>query len=122
MRREPLLKGRSRRELDDLFLASHAVSESQDGRGWRVSWHRGGTAGSDSVNVTRQHSWLAHFHRRLHHATDTSSRPRRTSRGRVSTYSCTWPETSSHALSTNRNTIPVNFEEPPKNDIGEDEA
>ena len=31
MRREPLLKGRSRRELDNLFLASHAVSESQDG-------------------------------------------------------------------------------------------
>ena len=35
MRRDPLLKGRSRRELDDLFLASHAVSESQT-RGWSV--------------------------------------------------------------------------------------
>ena len=40
MRRDPLLKGRSRCELDDAFLASHAVSESQDARGWSVSFPR----------------------------------------------------------------------------------
>ncbi len=55
MRRDPLLKGRSRRELDDLFLASHAVSESQDARGWSVSRagagsHAGGTAATAVVS------------------------------------------------------------------------
>ena len=55
MRRDPLLKGRSRRELDDLFLTSHAVSESQGARGWSVSLpgagsHAGGTAATAAVS------------------------------------------------------------------------
>jgi len=37
VRRDPLFKGRSRPELDDLFLASHVVSESQDARRGSVS-------------------------------------------------------------------------------------
>ncbi len=69
-----------------------ATSAPSSRRSRVVSLQRGGTAGSDSVNVLRGHSGRPHFHRRLHHATDTSSRPRRRSRGRVSAYSCTRPE------------------------------
>ena len=38
--------------------------------------------------------WVTHFHRRLHQATMISSKTRRRSCGRVSTYSCTRPQTA----------------------------
>ena len=51
--------------------------------------HRGGTCGSHSVNVLRRQASSSHFQRRLTHRTATRSPPRRTSRGRASTVSCT---------------------------------
>ena len=71
-----------------------ATSVASRSRSREVSRQRGGIAGSDSVNVLRAHSWVTHFHRRLHQATMISSKPRRRSRGRLSTYSCTRPETA----------------------------
>ena len=62
--------------------------------------HRGGTCGSDSVNVLRPQASSSHFQRRLTHRTATGSPPRRTSRGRASTVSCRRAETvpqSGHA-------------------------
>ena len=54
--------------------------------------HRGGTAGTHSVNVFRRHSALPHLRRTLTHRRSTGSAARRTSRGRTSTVSCTRPE------------------------------
>ena len=65
-----------------------------------VSRHRGGTCGSDSVNVFRAHRSSRHFQRRLTQQARTRSPARRTSRGRASTVSCRRAETvpqSGHA-------------------------
>ena len=62
--------------------------------------HRGGRAGTDSVNVLRGHSGLPHLRRTLTQRRSTVSSARRTSRGRVITVSCTRSETvpqSGHA-------------------------
>jgi hypothetical protein len=58
-----------------------------------VILHRGGTAGSHSVNVPRAQASAAHFHRRLTHRKSTGSPARRTSRGRVTTVSCSREDT-----------------------------
>ena len=77
-----------------------ATSAPACSRSRAVTRHRGGTCGTDSVNVLRGHSWLPHFRRTLTHRRSTASPARRTSRGRVSTVSCTRSETvpqSGHA-------------------------
>ena len=63
--------------------------------------HRGGRAGTHSVNVLRGQAGLPHFRRNFTHRRPTTSLARRTSRGRASTVSCTRSEAvpqSGHAL------------------------
>ena len=55
--------------------------------------HRGGRAGTHSVNVLRGHPWFSHLRRTLTQRRSTASPARRTSRGRVTAVSCTRPET-----------------------------
>jgi len=77
-----------------------AISLAACSRSRLVIRHRGGTAGSHSVNVPRAQASAAHFHRRLTHRRSTGSPARRTSRGRVTTVSCSREDTvpqSGHA-------------------------
>ena len=77
-----------------------ATSCAACSRSRAVIRHRGGRAGTDSVNVLRGHCWFSHLRRNLTQRRSTGSPARRTSRGRVSTVSCTRSETvpqSGHA-------------------------
>ena len=65
-----------------------ATSDPSRPRSRPVTRHRGGTCGSDSVNVLRGQASFPHFQRRFSHRTSTWSRPRRTSLGQVTTHSC----------------------------------
>ena len=68
-----------------------ATSVPACSRSRRVSRHRGGTCGTHSLNVLRAQPSASHFQRRFTQCTATWSGPRRASRGRASTYSCTRP-------------------------------
>jgi len=70
------------------------TSRAACSRSRAVIRHRGGRAGADSVNVLRGHCWFSHLRRTLTHRRSTTSPARRTSRGRVTTVSCTRPETA----------------------------
>jgi hypothetical protein len=50
-----------------------------------VTRHRGGTAGSDSVNEPTRQEPSVQYRRRLNHASDTARSPKATSLGRVVT-------------------------------------
>ena len=86
------MPGRLRRGDPPLGHLGAACSRSR-----AVIRHRGGSAGTHSVNVLRGHSGLPHLRRTLTHRRSTGSAARRTSRGRASTVSCTRPETVPHS-------------------------
>lgn len=68
-----------------------ATSAPASSRSREVTRHRGGTAGTASVNVWRAQARSPHLHRRFTQHTRTASRPCRRSRGRVTTRSCSRP-------------------------------
>ncbi len=74
-------------------IPRQATSCAACSRSRAVSRHRGGTDGTHSVNVLRGHSRFSRFRRTLTHRRSTTSPARRTSRGRVTTISCTRPDT-----------------------------
>ena len=69
-----------------------ATSCAACSRSRAVILHRGGRVGTHSVKVLRGHSWLSHLRRSLTQHRSTTSSARRTSRGRVTTVSCTRQE------------------------------
>jgi len=73
------------------------TSRAACSRSRAVIRHRGGRAGTDPVNVLRGHCWLSHLRRTLTQRRFTTSPARRTSRGRVTTVSCTRSETVPHS-------------------------
>jgi hypothetical protein len=85
---DPGMPGRLRRVMPRPVTSRAACSRSR-----AVIRHRGGTAGTHSVNVSRGHCWFRPLRRALTHRKSTTSPARRTSRGRVTTVSCTRPET-----------------------------
>jgi hypothetical protein len=74
-----------------------AISWAACSRSRAVIRHRGGSAGTHSVNVRRGHPGLPHLRRYLTQRRSTGSPARRTSRGLASTVSCTRSETVPHS-------------------------